>query len=302
LLAFRAGMSADTATAPPQLRPLALGEILDVSIKLMRRNWRTLCVLVLIVAVPVAVVNFLVTTSTTTYDATLDIRSPDDDSAYDAGQVVNAILGIALYLVASVGCVHAVGEAYMGRAADWRSSLRVGARRALPALGLSILYVLGLFFGFLALIIPAIFLAIRWSVAMPALVLERRGPIAALGRSWSLVGGFWWKCFGTLLIAYLLLIVVSVAFGAVLGGVLAVLSSVDSFLGLLLQQAVNVVIQAFTLPLFAAVTVVLYVDLRVRKEGFDLALAADRIANPDRPVAFRTTAEPEPPRHPAFGE
>ncbi|MEA2383688.1 MAG: hypothetical protein QOH72_3659 [Solirubrobacteraceae bacterium] len=34
-------MSADKATAPPQLRPLALGEIIDVSIKLMRRNWRT---------------------------------------------------------------------------------------------------------------------------------------------------------------------------------------------------------------------------------------------------------------------
>jgi hypothetical protein len=296
-------MSADTATASPQLRPLALGEILDVSIKLVRRNWRTLCLLVLIVALPVAVINFLVTTSTTTYDATLDVRSAEDGSAYDAGQFVNAVLGVAVYLIASVGCVHAVGEAYMGRRPDWRSSLGVGVRRALPALGLSILYFLGVFFGLLAIIIGAIFLSVRWSLSMPALVLERRGPIAALGRSWSLVGGFWWKCFGTLLVAYLLLIVVSIAFGAVLGGLLAALSSVDSFLGVLLQQAVNVILQVFTLPLFAAVTVVLYVDLRVRKEGFDLALAADRIAHPDRPGTFGTTvAEPEPQRHPAFGE
>jgi hypothetical protein len=294
-------MSADTAAAP-QLRPLALGEILDVAIKLVRRNWRTLCVLVLIVALPVAILNFLVTTSTTTYDATLDIRSPEDGSAYDGGQFVNTVLGIAVYLIASVGCVQAVGEAYMGRRPDWRSSLRFGVRRALPALGLSILYVIGLFFGAFAILIGAIFLAIRWSVAMPALVLERRGPIAALGRSWHLVGGFWWKSFGTLLIAYLLLIVLSIAFGALLGGVLALSSSVDSLLGLVLQQAVNVVIQLFTLPVFAAVTVVLYVDLRVRKEGFDLALAADRIAHPDRSATFGTTAEPEPARHPAFGE
>jgi len=296
-------MSADTATAPPQLRPLALGEILDVAIKLVRRNWRTLCVLVLVVALPVAILNFLVTTSTTTYDATLDVRSPEGDgTAYDAGQVVNTLLGIALYLVVSVGCVQAVGEAYMGRRPDWRSSLRIGARRALPALGLSILYVIGLFFGVFALIVGAIFLAVRWSVAMPALVLERRGPIAALGRSWNLVGGFWWKSFGTLLIAYLLLVVLSIAFGALLGGVLAVLSAVDSLLGLVLQQAVNVVVQLFTLPVFAAVTVVLYVDLRVRKEGFDLALAADRIAQQERSATFGTTAESEPARHPAFGE
>jgi hypothetical protein len=294
-------MSADTA-ATPQLRPLALGEILDVAIKLVRRNWRTLCVLVLIVALPVAVIDFLVTTSTTTYDATLDVRSPEDGSAYDGGQFVNTVLGIAVYLIASVGCVQAVGEAYMGRRPDWRSPLRFAVRRALPALALSILYVLGVFLGAFAILIGAVFLSVRWSVSMPALVLERRGPVASLGRSWNLVGGFWWKCFGTLLIAYLLLIVVSIAFGAVLGGLLAALSSVDSFLGLLLQEALNVILQVFTLPLFAAVTVVLYVDLRVRKEGFDLALAADRIAHPDRSVTFGTVAEPEPARHPAFGE
>jgi hypothetical protein len=90
-------MSADTAAAPPQLRPLALGEILDVAIEVVRRNWRTLCVLVLIVALPIAIANFLVTTSTTTYDATLDVRSPDDESAYDAGQIVNGVLSVAMY-------------------------------------------------------------------------------------------------------------------------------------------------------------------------------------------------------------
>jgi hypothetical protein len=104
-------MSADTATAPPQLRPLALGEIIDVSIKLMRRNWRTLSLLVLVVAVPVAVIGLLITTSTTTYDASLDIRSPDDDTAYGAGQVINAILQIALYLLATVACFQAVADA-----------------------------------------------------------------------------------------------------------------------------------------------------------------------------------------------
>src|SRR3954453_10585833 len=106
-------MSVDTATAPPQLRPLALGEIIDVSIKLVRRNWRTLSLLVLIVAVPVAVISLLITTSTTTYDAGLDVRSADDDAAYGAGQVVNTLLEMALYLLATGARFEAVAEAYV---------------------------------------------------------------------------------------------------------------------------------------------------------------------------------------------
>jgi hypothetical protein len=291
-------MSVDTATAPPQLRPLALGEIIDVSIKLMRRNWRTLALLVLVVAVPVAVVSLLITTSTTTYDPTLDVRSSDDDAAYGAGQVINAVLQLALYLLATVACFEAVAEAYMGGEPDWRSSLRFAARRLPAVLGMSILYFFGLFFGLIAIVIGAIFLAVRWSVAMPALLLERRGPVSALGRSWNLVGGFWWKVFGTLLIVYLLVTVLSLAAGAVLGGVLAAITSVDSLLGLAAQQAVTVLVQVFTLPLFAAVTIVLYVDLRVRKEGFDLALMADHIANPDAPASFAPARQSEP----AYGE
>jgi hypothetical protein len=175
-------MSADTATAPPQLRPLALGEIVDVSIKLMRRNWRTLALAVLVVAVPVAVVNLLITTSTTTYDASLDIRTADDDAAYGAGQVINAVLGLALYLLATVACFQAVADAYMGHEPDWRSSLRFAARRSPAVLGMSVLYFLGLVVGVFFILVGAIFLAVRWSVAMPALLLERRGPVAALGR------------------------------------------------------------------------------------------------------------------------
>jgi hypothetical protein len=186
----------------------------------------------------------------------------------------------------------------MGRPADWRSSVGVAARRALPFLAMSILYFLGLFAGFFVVVVGAVFLFVRWSVAIPALVLERRGPAAALGRSWNLVSGFWWKCFGTLFVAYSLLIVLSVAFAALLGALLAAVTGIDSVLGLAAQQVVDVAVQLLTLPLLAAVTVVLYVDLRVRKEGFDLALAADRIAGRTAPASFPPARQSEP----AFGE
>ena len=295
-------MSADTAIAPPQLRPLALGEILDVSIKLVTRNWRALATVVLVVTVPVGVISLLITTSTTSYDPLLDVRTADDGAAYVAGALVNALLQLLLYLLAPAACTALLADAYLGRRPEWQPSLATAARRAPAVFAMSVAVGLGLLVGFTALVIPAIFLGVRWSVALPALLLERRGPFAAIGRSWSLVGGFWWKCFGTVFVAYLLVIVLSFATGAVLGAVLALLASTDSFLGISLQELVTVGVELFALPLLAAVTLVLYVDLRVRKEGFDLALAADHMAA-SQPVEAVAPEQPfEPARHPAFGE
>jgi hypothetical protein len=314
-------MSAEPAPAP-QLRPLALGEILDVSIKLVRRNWRTLATLVLIAAVPVAIVSLLITTSTTTYDPTTDVRTREDGSAYGAGVAVHQLLQLVLYLLAAVACFGAIADGYLGRRPEWRSSLRFAARRAPMAFVMGILAFLGIVAGFIALIIPGVFLAVRWSVALPALLLERRGPVAALGRSWRLVKGFWWKVFGTLLVTYLLVRVAGFAVSAIVVAGLTALTSAQSFLGLALTEAVDVVVQLFTLPVLAAVTIVLYVDLRVRKEGFDLALMADHIAQREQaaqafgpvereraptagvgPSVETGPQEPaEPARHPAFGE
>ena len=54
-------------TAPPaipQLRPLAIGELLDVSIKICLRHWKTLLKIVLVVTVPVQLLSILVLVST----------------------------------------------------------------------------------------------------------------------------------------------------------------------------------------------------------------------------------------------
>ena len=51
--------------------------------------------------------------------------------------------------------------------------------------------------------------AIRWLFAPPTVLLERTGVRASLGRSWRLVGGSWWRCFGIVLLAQLLASVLS---------------------------------------------------------------------------------------------
>src|SRR5204862_2084055 len=120
------------------------------------------------------------------------------------GVLVRGLLQLLLYVLTTLACFRAIADAYLGHPTDWATSLRFAARRAPAAVVMWIVYFLGVFAGAFALLIGALFVAVRWSVAVPALLLERRGPLAALGRSWSLVKGFWWKAFGTLLVASLL--------------------------------------------------------------------------------------------------
>jgi len=79
-------------------------------------------------------------------------------------------------------------------------------------------------------------------------------------------------------------------------------SSWSSFLGISLQELVTVGVELFALPLLAAVTLVLYVDLRVRKEGFDLQLLAERMGlPPDSDLPPEALAPAPPPTTPGGG-
>jgi hypothetical protein len=135
----------------------------------------------------------------------------------------------------------------------------------------------------LALLVLAPLLWVRLSFAAPALLLERLSVRRALSRSWRLTVGSWWRVFGILLLTQLiagvaasLLSVPFAVVGTVVGGALGesagfVVSHALGNLGVVLGGAV-------TAPFTAAVTALLYIDLRIRREGLDVALA--RAAEP----------------------
>src|SRR3954452_2438765 len=112
----------------PGLRPLALGEILDVGIKLYMRHWRTLMACVIWVVLPVQIVSVLITLSiapeqldfTTSSDAGVE---PDEVDAFLASQVVIGLLQGLVYMLATAACFKAVADAYMGGRPAARRSL-----------------------------------------------------------------------------------------------------------------------------------------------------------------------------------
>jgi hypothetical protein len=66
---------------------------------------------------------------------------------------------------------------------------RRAGRRFLSLLGASIVYVVGIVFGLLALLVPGLLAASRWCLMAPAIMLENRTTFRALDRSRALVRG-----------------------------------------------------------------------------------------------------------------
>jgi hypothetical protein len=114
-----------------------------------------------------------------------------------------------------------------------------------------------------------------------AIVLEGKGPLQALGRSWRLARGDRLRILGIVVIMGLIFMLPTMAILTVAGaGGMYSPDGVQSYslLRLLLEQVVGVLGYALAMPLFIAGLVLLYFDRRVRTEAYDLELATERLA------------------------
>ena len=263
-----------TTQFAPQLRPLSVGEVLDAAFKVVRQSFGTLALCVLVVALPLNILDTLIRASTSDNAFNLDVATNDvSTGTAAAGQLLVALLSLVLTTIAAAACFRAVSSTYLGEKPTVGESLSFAASRVVPLIVLSILYVVGLIIPFILLILPGIWLSVAWSVSYPALMAEGLGPVAALGRSFKLVRGRWWPTFGALLVMYLIVLVISGILGVLLGA--AFVASLDNeFAAAVLTTIINTLSSLITLPLFAAVLTIIYYDLRVRNEGFDIHLLA----------------------------
>ena len=277
-------------SAPPQLRPLALGEVLDVGMKIAWRNAGTLIRVVVVVVLPVEILSAFIQLSAMPAGTTFQGGStfaPNLGQANElalsrsqvetlfAGVAAAAILGALAGIVASGACYRAIASAYLGEPTNWRDSLKYALRRFHSILWVTLLTGLIAGLGLLLCIIPGIYLGIAFAVGIPVLMTENVRGLKALRRSRFLVGGFWWRTLGVVVLGTILTSIIA----AVLGGLaLAFISSGSSTTTwVVASTASNTISRVVTTPFTAAFVTILYFDLRVRKEAFDLQLIASRI-------------------------
>ena len=259
------------------LRPLSTSELLDRTFFLYRKHFM---LFVGIVALPYMVVLAFQLT-------TIALGLTGSVFATAGTSLLGAIVSLIALGASQAATVIAVSEVHLERPASIGGSFAAIKGRIFQIAGIMFGVGLGVGIGFLLLVIPGIYLALAWSLAMPVTVLERTGLNATTSRSSALTKGDRGRIFViyflVTVLTYIVLVIVQFPLLAAVGIMhpatqqtpaawVHVLSSVSSFIGISLVG-----------PLLTIALSLIYYDERVRKEGFDLQLMMQTLQSSTAP-------------------
>lgn len=302
------------------LRPLGVGEILDGAVSTMRTYWRTVLGISLTVAVVTQVLVILLQGFVLNDNAGSEALSDPSASADEVTRALGETMvsTTVVFLISLIGTVVATAllttvtsRAVLGRpvttAEAWQDA-RPQVPRLFGLIFLLLLITFGVFavgalpgilvalagskaggialavLGILGAAVVALWLMIRFSLASPALMLEKQTIVKSMSRSTKLVRGSWWRVLGIQLLAGIIANIVAAIVVLPFTFLAAALSGdgVGGFVDgtgdlgwtfLIISGIGSVIGSMITFPISAGVTVLLYIDQRIRREALDLELA-----------------------------
>jgi hypothetical protein len=244
---------------------MSFGEILDTGLRIIRNHFVLLVGISAVVNVPLALFqNFL----------------PQMAPGATATGVA-LLFGLVSLLVVSpfvqVAITFVIGELYQGRQTTLGHAFREALRILLPLLGTSLLAGLMALAGVLLLVIPGVWVILGLAALSPVMVLERRFGTDAIRRSLDLMKGNRLRTFGIYFLVGILTGVLAFTFGLA-SAVFPLAGAIASGLATSVGSALGI-----------AVVVVLYFEIRCRKEAFEIEHLARIVQASARPTPHPTS-------------
>lgn len=257
---------------------MGFGDVLDAAFSLYRKSYVALVVTMAIVNVPVLLLQVFVSRPQVAQIGGIANLLAGHRVAPGGLPPINAATTVPIYLLFLVGAIAGIAivdQVYRGGAANVGAAYRTALQRLLATVGLGIVGFLAVAAGMVAFVIPGLVIGVYLSQSLFLVVLEKEGVFRAIGRSVRLVRGFFWRVIGISVVSALIYYVVVGLLGAALGGIVGLIFHATIGLpGYFAALAVVGFVLQTLLPSFATVALyVLFMDLRVRKEGLDLLLA-----------------------------
>jgi hypothetical protein len=237
---------------PIALRPRKATEIIDAAIEVYRRNPIHFLLLAAVVRVPWLIVQIIY----------LAPNEGDPDAIVTSLLITAGTLLTTLLMQGFI--VHMASELYLGREADAFTTFRKVGPRLLSVFVAALLQGVAIMISLLLLVFPAVWTTAVCFAVMPAVVVEGRNPFGAFARSMRLSDRV--KTHILSAIGLIVLIRIIVEFGSL---ILAAIIPMVALKYVAITAASMIVY-----PLYAIAGTLIYYDVRIRKEGFDIEMMA----------------------------
>ncbi len=271
------------ADAPPtvvELRPMGIGDILDATFRLYKTSFAPFLVIALVAYLPYALytlgVGLMYEPPAMQMDPYAQTTEADYWAAGEQSATPTLLFGIGNFVflvivlpLAQAALVYNISGVILGERVSAGTAFGRAAGRFLPLFFTQFLAGIVIGFGLLLLIVPGIIFSLWFMLVAPVVVLERTGGTRAMSRSRELMRGNLGKGFMLYLVVAVLGWVVGIG-AAVVFDLLPLPHEVFVDVGILLAQAL-------VLPIQTAPVILLYYELRVRKEAFDLQRLAESV-------------------------
>jgi hypothetical protein len=304
-----------------RLRPLGLGDIFDEGFDLYKRNFVFFFLVTAITVVPLDVV--MAFGSPRLFPALFDLfgitSNTDAFGVWFTVSLAELALFLPVFLLAVAPLVRAASGQYLEQEQTPWQVYRPVLRRLPGLLVLGVLISAALDLGLLFCLVPWALAAVQIFFSLHGFVVEGKGPIQALRRSSTLVSGYGGRVFNCLfllgLIGWVLSLGVSFPLSYVFDNALHFAPGAQSLYGGMSgapqtseEQVVSLLSNGLAhlvlIPFVVSVMTVLYYDLRIRKEGFDIELLAEELHYPplNSLGAFLPPVSVFPVRPPSYGK
>jgi hypothetical protein len=237
----------------PDLRARSNVEIIDAAFRLYSQNFSIYFALGLIGALP-SLVNIVGTQTVQQYLL-----------AHTVTFAIATLVAVIISMIMYGAYILLTADLYHGRPANLERTLSQALRRVIPLFAANVITGFAMMLGFIALIIPGIYVTIRLSMVTPAILLEDVGIGVALSRSFTLTKGHMGRIV-LMLVAVFAISIINLLlirlFPALIPGITG--------------MVVGYLTAACLAPLLSIIWTITYYDLRIRNEGYDIQiLAAD---------------------------
>jgi len=268
----------------PRFEAMTTGVLLDRAFRLYTSNFSLMLGITAAAYVPFYLIMVIIESR-----VGVNVQAPSGGLSTLLFQIVFMILWASIaFPIAGGAATYAISERYLGNEVTIGEALRLALSRFWTLSIAQITATIRVMFGFLLLVVPGILWMLSYTLIVPAVLIEGQNATPSLRRSRDLVKGHRGKVFCVMFIINLLQGILALGVSMVSG----MIFNSDSAGGAVLNSAMNNLLSIFLTPLGIVATILLYYDMRIRKEGFDLEMLSRAIT----PNAESVAAVPTPSR------